>query len=251
MLGRFILHLREWSHAARSRFQIADHCDQIYYVPIWFQAIKNTTATKSGINNLPMILSLVLFSMISGVAVTKLGYYTPWMIGSSIFMAIGAGLISTWEVGTLSNHWIGYQVVYGIGIGIGMQQALIAVQTVLPLKDIPIGTSIMNFCLTLGGALFISVGQNVFTNRLVSGVKTQAPNIPGELVLGFGATNLRKEVLRRDPGSLYGVQKAYNDAIISAFYVSVAMAALSIFGSTAMEWKSVKQEEKKVDATAV
>ena len=222
----------------------------IYYIPIWFQAIKNTTATKSGINSLPMILALVIFSIVSGVLVTVLGYYTPWMIGSSVLMSIGAGLLSTWEVDTGSGKWIGYQILYGIGVGIGMQQALIAVQTVLPLHDIPIGTSIINFCLTLGGALFISVGQNVFTNRLIGNLATAAPKVPSYIVLETGATNLRQGVLDIDPGSLDGVQTAYNDAIISAFYVSAAMAALSIFGSTVMEWKSVKGEKEKVESAA-
>ena len=221
----------------------------IYYVPIWFQAIKNTTATESGIRNLPMILALVIFSILSGILVTVLGLYTPWMIGSSVLMAIGCGLLSTWAVDTSPGKWIGYQILYGIGVGIGMQQSLIAVQTVLPLKDIPIGTSIINFCLTLGGALFISVAQNVFTNRLITNLAIAAPRIPSVLVLRTGATELRSEVLKIDPVSLDGVQNAYNDAIMAAFYVSVAMAALSIFGSAAMEWKSVKGEKTKVEET--
>lgn len=46
----------------------------VYYLPIWFQAIKGTTATGSGVRNLPLILSQVLFSVIAGVAITKIGY---------------------------------------------------------------------------------------------------------------------------------------------------------------------------------
>lgn len=221
----------------------------IYYVPIWFQAIKNTTATESGIRNLPMILALVIFSIVSGILVTVLGLYAPWMIASSIIMAIGVGLLSTWEVDTGPAKWIGYQIIYGIGVGIGMQQSLIAVQTVLPLRDIPIGTSIINFALTLGGALFISVAQNVFTNRLIANLATAAPNIPSQIVLKTGATELKDAVLKIDAVSLDGVQIAYNNALMSAFYVSVAMAALSIFGSAFVEWASVKGDRTEVEKT--
>lgn len=87
----------------------------IYFIPIWFQAIKSVTATKSGIMVLPMILGLVLVSIVAGGAVTVLGYYTPFMIASSVFMAIGIGLISTWKQDTNHSRWIGYQVIYGIG----------------------------------------------------------------------------------------------------------------------------------------
>lgn len=235
----------------------------IYFVPIWFQAIKGVSATKSGIMVLPMILSLVLISIISGIGVTTLGYYTPFMIISSVLMAIGVGLMSTWKSDTNHSMWIGYQVIYGLGIGFGMQQpyvpftsfqntvmlivvlSLIAVQTVVPLNDVPIATTAIIFVQTFGGALFISVAQNIFTNRLVSNLIADVPSIDPALVLQIGATNLKKAV---DPAVIGDVLIAYNSAITQTFYVSVATAALSIFGAVAMEWKSVKG--KKIETVA-
>lgn len=49
----------------------------IFYLPIWFQAIKGVSAVQSGINNLPMILGVVILSIVAGGLVTVLGYYTP------------------------------------------------------------------------------------------------------------------------------------------------------------------------------
>lgn len=46
----------------------------IYYLPIWFQAVKSVSAVESGIRNLPLILGLVIVSIISGIGVTVLGY---------------------------------------------------------------------------------------------------------------------------------------------------------------------------------
>ncbi|KAL8954074.1 MAG: hypothetical protein Q9222_000131 [Ikaeria aurantiellina] len=217
----------------------------IYFVPIWFQAIKGVSATKSGIMILPMILSLVLISIMAGGAVTTLGYYTPFIILSTVLMAIGVGLMSTWKTDTNHSMWIGYQVVYGLGVGMGMQQPLIAVQTVLPLSDVPIGTTIIIFVQTLGGALFISVGQNIFNNRLISNLLANVPSVNPGLILNIGATNLKDNV---DPTAIRGVIEAYNSAITQTFYVSVAMAALSIFGSVLIEWKSVKG--KKLETVA-
>ncbi|KAL8781141.1 MAG: hypothetical protein Q9213_006141 [Squamulea squamosa] len=217
----------------------------IYFVPIWFQAIKGVSATKSGIMVLPMILSLVLISIAAGVGVTTLGYYTPFMIASSVLMAIGVGLMSTWKSDTNHSMWIGYQVIYGLGVGFGMQQPLIAVQTVLPLEDVPIGTTVIIFLQTLGGALFISIAQNIFNNRLISNIIADVPSIPPELILRTGATNLKKNV---NPAVIGNVLIAYNSAITQTFYVSVAIAALSIFGAVAMEWKSVKG--KKIETVA-
>ncbi|KAJ7226633.1 hypothetical protein B0H12DRAFT_1148950 [Mycena haematopus] len=90
---------------------------------------------------------------------------------------------------------------------------------------------------TLGGALFVSVAQNVFTNKLKDGLASHVPGLNPAIVLNAGATSLRNAV---DPQYLPAVISAYNDALVSAFYVSVAMACLSLVGALAIEWKSVK-----------
>ncbi|KAM0802567.1 major facilitator superfamily domain-containing protein [Usnea florida] len=218
----------------------------VYYIPIWFQAIKGVSAVESGIRSLPMILGVVIVSMIAGIGISALGYYTPFMILSSIVMATGAGAISTFKVGTGHGMWIGFQALYGCGVGSGMQQPLIAAQTVCALDDVPTATAIMNFCLNLGGALFVAVGQNLFTTHLSANLATDVPILNPDIVLKTGATSLRDAV---DSQSLAGVLLAYNDALVTTYYVAVAMGSLSIIGSLGMEWKSVKG--KKIDAAAL
>lgn len=209
----------------------------IYFVPIWLQAIKGASAVKSGIMNLPMILGLVIMSVGAGIGVTTLGYYTPFCIASSCLMSIGAGLMTTWTTSTDHEMWIAYQALYGFGVGLGMQQPLIAVQTVLSHEDVPMGTAIIMFAQTLGGALFISAAQNVFTNKLVSNLAAVVPDLNPAIVISSGATSLAHNV----PAEyLAGVQIAYNAAITNSFYVGLAMAVLSIFGAVSLEWKSVK-----------
>ncbi|MCJ1397095.1 hypothetical protein MMC11_000287 [Xylographa trunciseda] len=217
----------------------------VYYIPIWFQAIQGVSAVESGIRNLPMILGVVVMSIVSGIGITTLGYFTPFIILSSILMAIGCGLLSTFRVDTGSAEWIGYQVIAGCGVGLGIQTPVIAIQTVLRLEDVPVGTSIILFSQTLGGAIFVSVAQNIFTNKLLSGVIATVPTINPGLVLATGATSLQTAV---PPKDLPAVLLAYNAALDQVFYISVAMATLSIVGALGMEWKSVKG--KKVDAMA-
>lgn len=209
----------------------------VYFLPIWFQAIKGASATKSGIMNLPMILGLVIISMLAGGAVTALGYYTPFMLISAVLMAIGAGLLSSFSVETNSPRWIGFQFIFGAGVGFGMQQTLIAVQTALPDDDIPIATAMMMFAQTLGGALFISVAQNVFTNQLIKNLQSVVPDLDPGIVLVTGATELKSVIPQEH---LAGVLVAYNDTLMQTFYVSVATASLSILGAAFVQWKSMK-----------
>ena len=218
---------------------------KILDIPIWFQAIQGVSAVESGIRNLPMILGVVVMSIASGAGITLLGYFTPFIIFSSILMAIGAGLLSTFRVDTGSGQWIGYQIIAGCGVGLGIQTPVIAIQTVLRLEDVPVGTSLILFTQTLGGAIFVSVAQNIFTNKLISGIIARVPNIDPQFILATGATSLRTAVSSTD---LPAVLLAYNAALDQVFYIAVAMATLSIVGALGMEWKSVKG--KKVDAMA-
>jgi hypothetical protein len=217
----------------------------VYFLPLYFQAIKGASAVKSGIMNLPLILSLVLMSMVVGVSITKVGYYTPFVIAGSVLLSIGAGLVTTFTTTTSSAHWIGYQIVFGFGMGMSMQQTLVAVQTVLPKADIPTGTALAMFSQTLGGALFISVAQNVFTNSLLKNVRAAVPGLDPAVVLGAGATELQNLIPEQFLGA---VQVAYNGALVNTFYVAVATSVLSVVGAVFFEWKSVKG--KKIEMTA-
>ena len=190
-----------------------------------------------------MLLAVTSFSVLSGVLVTVFGYFTPWAIAASVFMSVGAGLVSTWQVSTNHSNWIGYQTIYGFGVGMGIQQGVIAVQAVLPLKDVPVGTAIIFFNQTLGGALFIAVAQNVFQNQLVRNLTAVVPELDPRKVLEVGATAIKNVVPVQ---ILHRVLIAYNLALTQTYYVAVAMAGLSLLGAALMEFKSVKG--KKIEA---
>ncbi|KAK4142940.1 major facilitator superfamily-domain-containing protein [Dichotomopilus funicola] len=210
----------------------------VYYLPIWFQAVKDASAVSSGIMNLPMLIAVVISSIVAGAAVTIWGYYAPFMIISSIVAAIGYGLITLFEPDTNTGTWIGFQIIIGAGLGIGFQQPLMAVQTVLDIEDVPTGTSLIVFMQTLGGALFVSVSQNIFTNKLVQYTAEYVPSLADPTkILAVGATSVRQYF---EPALLPAVKQAFNDALTETFIVFTALAAVSIFGAVAVEWRSVK-----------
>ncbi|EEA27854.1 hypothetical protein EYB25_001178 [Talaromyces marneffei] len=234
---RIFLKRTVWSAAIFTFCIGAAFLSSVYYLPIWFQAVKSASAVNSGVMNLPLLLSSVVGSIISGAAVTTFGYYTPFMLLASVITPISYGLMTTFRPDTLHPAWIGYQVIAGFGIGFGIQQPMIAVQVVLDTADIPIGTSLMVFMQVLGGALFVSIDTNVFSNKVVQYLVEYAPGVNPEVVLGAGATGIQKVV---DAADLPGVLLAYNDAITQTFVVIAAVASISIIGAVIVEWKSVK-----------
>ena len=223
-------------------FIVGSMFSMVYYLPIWFQAIEGVNAMESGVRSIALVLSLTAASLTAGVTIsTVVGYYTPFMIASSVLASIGGGMLSLLKVDSKPNSWIGYQILYGIGIGFGMQQTLIAVQTVLSDTDVPIGMAVINFAQTLGGALSISVASNVFNNRLVSNLRQVLPDLDPSQLVAAGATNIRDLVPAK---SLADVLQAYNEAVTQTFLVPIVFAALSLLGSLTLEWRSVKKDKK-------
>lgn len=210
------------------------------YVPIWFQAIKGVSAVQSGIDTIPMVLALVVGAIGAGQGTGRIGYYTPFMFASCAIMPIGAGLITTFGIDTSEGKWIGYQILFGFGIGIGMQQGSLAAQTVLSKPDVPTGVSLMFFCQMLGGAIFVSVGQNVFNSHLVHGLVELVHGLNPVDVINTGATELRQIVPEQD---LHQVLVVYNSALRQTFIVALAMGCIAIFGAVWVEWRSVKGKQ--------
>ena len=76
--------------------------------------------------SLPLILGLVIVSIIGGGLITAFGYYTPFIIASAVLMSIGSGLLATLDVDSGHSKWIGYQALFGFGVGFGMVSVEIA-----------------------------------------------------------------------------------------------------------------------------
>jgi hypothetical protein len=178
--------------------------------------------------------------------VTSWGYYTPFMYASVVLMSVGAGLITTFDVNSGANEWIGYQVIYGIGTGLGYQQPIIATQCVLELQDVSIGTATILFLQLFGGTVFVSVANNIFNTRLVSNLIESIPSLDPEIVVSAGATGLQSAV---SPELLPAVLVAYNDALTKTFQIALVLACVTAVGAVLMEWKSVKGKQAETEAT--
>jgi hypothetical protein len=224
----------------------------VFYLPLYFQSVKNASATHSGIDVLPLLLATVLSSTVAGGLITVVGYYTPFVIGGTIVFAIGAGLISTYTTDMSFGKWFGYQVLAGAGLGVGFQIPIIAVQTVLPLEDVPVGTACVIFFQSLGGALFISVAQNVFQNGVIRGVHRFVPGLDPQVLLGSGATNIRNVLSNHGMlDQLPEALQAYMVGLTDSFRVAVGCAAAAAVTTLFFEWRSIKDDEAKKRKAAV
>jgi len=129
------------------------------------------------------------------------------------------------------------QVLFGFGVGLGLQQTNIAAQAVLDKKDAPTGVSVVFFGQGLGGTISVAIAQNVLDNKLIQGL-AGVNGITPQTVANTGATQLRNVFTK---AQLPLVLKVYNHSLVIVFYIGLAFAIAAIFGGVFMEWKTVKK----------
>ena len=218
----------------------------IYFLPVWFEAVEGTSAVEAGIRLLPLVLSMVLGSIIGGSLTSAVGYYTPFLLSGTCVSAVGAGLLTMLQVDTSEGRWIGYQIVYGLGLGLCFQAPNMAAQTVLAKNNVSVGASLVLFALNLFGAIFVSVGQNIYQDRLVGSI-SKFVNVTSEQIEYAGTTGVYDLV---PPQYHDQVRQAFNSALRMNFVVALILACIVIFGSLGMEWRNVKTEKEDKSANA-
>jgi MFS family permease len=203
------------------------------------------------------MLATVAGSIFGGFLNARVGYYTPLAIVGSCVTSVGAGLLTTLQVGSGPGVWIGYQVLYGLGLGTCFQAPNLAVQAALPTADVSMGMALMLFGSLVGSTVFVSVGQNVFTNQLVQRL-SGFPGFEVKLVTSGGVTALLEALPQEVRGD---VLVEYNEALREVFKVGLITTCLTVLGTSTLEWLTVKkhqvnqaetseaaQEEKKAGA---
>ncbi|KAA8572311.1 hypothetical protein EYC84_002936 [Monilinia fructicola] len=103
------------------------------------------------------------------------------------------------------------------------------------------------FAQGLGGTIFVTIGQIIFSYELVKGISAlNIHSLPSSLILHTGATEIRKIVPQFYIGKVLIV---YNDVLTKTFRVAIFTSALTIIASLTMEWKNINQVNRNAQAT--
>ena len=210
----------------------------IYYLPFYFQTVKSSNPTESGIQDLPFLITLLFSPMLSGVLITVFGYYVPLLWLGSALATIGSGLLFTLKVDSSIGRQIGFQILAGLGAGMCNQIPFNVVQYYLPKEQMVQGSAIASFCNSLGPVLGIAVAQAIFTNifqkqlQLISGIDPVA-------VIHAGLTAVQSAVPAH---SLPLVLSTFDHALTKAYMLAVITVGLAFCCSLGMPRGNIRRK---------
>jgi len=192
----------------------------------YFQVARGATPTEAGLLTLPMIAGNLIGSVASGMLISRTGKWKRYLIAGSILLVGGLGLAGSMDHTT--DLWLTgiYTAILGIGLGLLMQNLVLAVQNTVQAKDIGTASASVAFFRSVGGAIGVSVLGAVLGNRVkelvVEGLATAGIQVPA------GSTGASMD-LKDMPAPIRDIMRAaYGDAIAEVFLISAIIGLVAL-----------------------
>jgi EmrB/QacA subfamily drug resistance transporter len=194
----------------------------------YFQIARHQSPTMSGVWSMPMILGLAAASLVTGRLVAGTGRWKRYLVAGTIVSTIGFASLGT--IGT-ETSWLLiciYMTLVGIGIGMTVQNLVLAVQNTVRPQDLGAATATITFFRSLGGAAGVAAMGAVLAHRVSDLVQGGLGRIgvPTDR-LGESGTNI-PDVTTLPPAIAQIVEHAYGTGVGYVFLVASPLMLLAV-----------------------
>ncbi|WP_395858489.1 MFS transporter [Arthrobacter echini] len=197
------------------------------YIGQYYQVARGATPTEAGLLTLPMIAGNLLGSIGAGALVTRYGKWKRYLIAGSVLLIVGLGLAGT--IDHLTDLWLVgvYTFVFGLGLGLMLQNLVLAVQNTVAVRDIGSASASVAFFRSLGGAAGVAVlgailGTQVST-RTADGLA--AAGVPAG---AGGAAGGSLDLVDLPAPIAEIVRSAFGDSTAIIFIITAAVAVIAL-----------------------
>ncbi|MCQ4209896.1 MDR family MFS transporter [Streptomyces longispororuber] len=206
----------------------------------YFQVSLGKSPTIAGLMSLPMILGLLVSSTVVGQIISATGRWKIYLIVGAVFMAVGLGLLSTIGADTHFGLLSVYMAVMGIGVGMLMQNLVLAAQNDVPAAELGAATSVLSFFRSMGGTIGTSVLGAILANRVASEMTKglQEAGVPAGAAQGGGHGVPDMTTLPAPMREI--VEHAYGVATGDLFLVATPFAVLALIAVFFIKEKPLK-----------
>ncbi|MEH1099618.1 MDR family MFS transporter [Micromonospora sp. CPCC 205561] len=198
----------------------------------YFQIGRGYSPTEAGLLTIPMMAGVLGSSIIAGRLITRTGKIKPYIVFGAVVLVIGFAMLGTIDHQT-SLVLVGVAMfIVGVGVGMTMQNLVLAVQNTVSLRDIGAASSTVAFFRSLGGTIGVSVLGAVLARRVTDQITTDltAAGIPAS---GGGSGSLNIDAMPAVVRQI--VRAAYGDATGHIFLISAAIAVVGVIAAVLLK----------------
>ncbi|KAI1780331.1 MFS general substrate transporter [Hypoxylon cercidicola] len=218
-----------------------------YYLPLYFQSVKQASPVESGVLILPLIITCATVDILGGVFMHQIGRYRELIWAGTILLTLGTGLYILFGTDTNLGTIIGFQIIFGIGMALLFQTPMMALQNSVSQADTATATATLGFLRNLATSLSIVLGGVVFQNSMTA----RAPILAAsglnqselEALSGYqAAANLEITKTIDDAAQRRVVQDAFAWSIRNMFIMYTGIAAIGVVASIFIKQRHMSKE---------
>ncbi|MFG1718146.1 MDR family MFS transporter [Micromonospora chalcea] len=200
----------------------------IIFIPLYLQIVKGASPTRSGLLMLPMMAGVIITSIVTGRAMSRIGRYKWFPVAGAAVLVVGMLLFQQLQVATTLWAAFGYMVVIGVGLGLCMQSLILAVQNAVSVRDLGAGTSSATFFRSLGGSFGVAILGAVLSSRLTSELAGRLPGALAQLPPEQrAAVSAGGNFSINDPAAILALPAPVRAAVQAAFVESLHLVFLT------------------------
>ena len=225
----------------------------IVFLPLYYQAVRGISATKSGYMLWPLLVGLIGSSITTGILISKIGRYKVILLGSVTVLCVGGFLMTHLAAGTSDPVLWLWMLVIGLGIGPSMSGFTVVVQNSAPLQSLGAATSTLTFLRQIGGSVGLAIAGTLFSQSFTQKLPGQlaAHGVPASVAARFTSgggssgqgnltgVNLTTQLFNSLPAPLHSLVPQIVGAVNDAFSLSIANVFWLTFGAAVLSLLAV------------
>ncbi|KAK7205584.1 MFS multidrug transporter [Myxozyma melibiosi] len=200
---------------------------QLFYVPIYFIAIRGISPTQAGSNMIPNFIGSAVGAILSGTVMRTTGRYWWMTMGSAIVLVIGSILINSYSLTTPKWALVSYIMIGGLGFGGLLNCTLIAMVAAVPPEMQAVTTAIQYGFRGTGSTVGVAIASAIFQNVLGKKLDLYITGEDKEDII-TRVTDSIEEISLIPIEYKADVVQAYLDAFHGVFYFAIFLSALVI-----------------------
>ncbi|OCL12975.1 MFS drug transporter [Glonium stellatum] len=241
---------KNWSNNATFLVAFAHSIVSIgieYYLPLYFQSVKQASPLRSGILILPMIITEATVDIMVGILIHQTGRYREITWAGVILMTLGTGLYINFRTDTSVAKIAGFEIIGGIGTALLFQTPLIAIQNTVSQADTATATATLGLIRNLATSLSIVLGSVVFQNSMAARQSSLAAAGLSKSVLEAlssdqAAANVKIVETIQDAAQRQVVQDAFAWSLRNMFIMYTGVAAVAMVGGAFIKQRHLSTE---------
>ncbi len=210
------------------------------YLSQYFQMARGMSPTHAGLMSVFMVGGLFVSSLVSGRLVTKTGRWKGFLVGGMVLVVAALLLLGTIDA-TTNIIRVGLSMtILGLGLGMTMQNLVLAVQNNTANADMGAASSVVSFFRSIGGSIGVAALGALLANHVSDSVTTNAPKAigqvedpalqqkVGELLQGGGVPSVRELFDMGAAPVARMMEHAYGSGIGQLFMIAAPFAVVAL-----------------------